>query len=814
MDEHRWRAICSIFDGVVVLEAEARNAYLVHLDASDPAMCVAVKTLLAYDRLAETRVGDLTDLAPLQHLNPDPLAIVGRTIAHFRVSEVLASGGMGVVYRAEDLRIGRNVALKLPLREFQGDPAARARFVREGRAVGRLSHPNICEIHEVGESSDGLLFIAMPLYVGETLRERLDRVGSLSVSDSLDVTRSIAQGLSAAHESGILHRDLKPANVMLVADGTVRILDFGLARSREVTLSVTSTRMGTVAYMAPELLNQGVAEARADLWSLGVMLHEMLVGHRPFGGDIPVAVAHAILHDQPPSPRASHSDVPWRLDALVQQLLQKAVDGRPASAGCVVAELEAIVAGETATLATRLRVGVQRVLQRHARLLMLGIMACVGVAGVRAATVRGTPPLPMRVPEANRGTQDAKAWAFYERAMVYAARERNEENFSNIRGLLERAIAQDSTFAVAHARLAITLLYVAGRRVDMDSVLLDRVRSEGEKAIRLQPGLPEGHLALGYYWGVRKQNSRALAEFARAAASMPTSAEPTMQMAIIYRSEGRWRDAKLQLQRAAAAEPTNVEVLTQLATTHQRMREYALATAVRDRLIVLEPDEYRHRLVRGYLFTRWRGNLDTLAAALRQIPADWDPDGSSTMARVLLARLQRRPVDALVALQRSRVLVIRDAFVYRPRELLEGQIWSDLGNEKTARERFAAAIPALEDSVSSNAHDFRMRVALGQAYAGAGRRREAMAVAREVVNDTARLGSVTYTAAALVGAAEILTSAGASAEAITLLDRLLDMHAGREASVPIFRIDPTWDQLRRDPRFDRMLKRSRAQNDQ
>lgn len=394
MDEHRWRAICTVFDDVVALQAAARTAYLIQLDVSDPAMCAAVKTLLAYDRLAETRVGDLTDLAPSQPLAPDPLALVGRTIAHFRVREMLAAGGMGVVYRAEDLQIGRDVALKLPLREFQGDPKARARFVREGRAVGRLSHPNICQIYEVGESSDGLLFIVMPLYVGETLRERLDRVGWLSIAETLDVTRSIAQGLSAAHASGILHRDLKPANVMLVADGTVRILDFGLARSRDVTHSVTSTRMGTVAYMAPELLNQGVAEARADLWSLGVMLHEMLVGQRPFAGVIPVAVAHAILHHQPVSPRGARSDVPWRLDALVQQLLQKSVDGRPASAGCVVVELETIAAGVTVTLSTRLRVGVHRVLLRHGRVLMLAIMACFGVAGVRAATVPGTPALP------------------------------------------------------------------------------------------------------------------------------------------------------------------------------------------------------------------------------------------------------------------------------------------------------------------------------------------------------------------------------------------------------------------------------------
>ncbi|MBC7842633.1 MAG: protein kinase [Gemmatimonadaceae bacterium] len=813
MDEQRWRSICAAFDEVLELERDAQVEFLARLNTTDSALCASVEKLLAYDSLADTRVGALTDLLEPRANTPDALALIGRNIAHFRIIEPIASGGMGVVYRAQDLQLRRVVALKLPLPGQQIEPAARARFLREGQAAGRLDHPNICTIHEVGESIDGYLFIAMTLYDGETLRQRLDRVRTLTIADALAIARDIAIGLTAAHASGVVHRDLKPANVMLVADGGVRILDFGLAHSRDATQSLTFAKMGTVSYMAPEQVSGSTADARVDLWSLGVMLHEMLVGERPFAGEHPVAVAHAILHDQPPRPRRVRPEVSWRLDALVQRLLQKAVDARPASATTVVTELEAIIAGGAATLSTRVRVGALRALHRQRRVLMLGMIMCVGVLGVRTAAVPGAVKPVHDATTANRDTRDAQAWEFYHRAQIYAARGPSDENLSSARGLYERAIARDSTFALAHARLAVTLFTIAGNQEAEDSGLIQRVQHASQMAVRLRPDLPEAHLALGYHWIARGQNARALEELERAAAGMPNSAEPAMQMAIVHRREGRWRDAKLQLQRAAAAEPANVDVLLQLATTHQRMREYAEAVAIWDRLIVLEPDAQEHKLTRGYLFTRWRGNPDTLSATLERIPASWDEDGKVTMARFLVARLRRRPADALLALQRSRATVMRDPFIHRPRTLLEGQIWSDLGDAKRARERFAAAVTELELSMSASPRDYRIRVALGEAYAGAGQGPKAIAVARQLVSEAATMQSVTLTGVMLLGAAEIYARAGATSDAIALLDRLLDMNSGREATVPIFRTDPTWDSLRDDPRFGQMLERERTLND-
>jgi len=197
----------------------------------------------------------------------------------------LGAGGMGVVYRAEDVTLGRMVALKFMLPDYATDETAAARFLREARSVATLDHPNICTVHEAGRSDDGHLFLAMSYYAGETLKDRLTGAGPLPVAQALDIASQIARGLACAHAAGIVHRDLKPANVMLTADGTVKILDFGLAKARDQALTASGVVVGTIAYMAPEQMLGETVDGRADLWSVGVMLVEMLTGSHPAGGD-------------------------------------------------------------------------------------------------------------------------------------------------------------------------------------------------------------------------------------------------------------------------------------------------------------------------------------------------------------------------------------------------------------------------------------------------------------------------------------------------------------------------------------------------
>ena len=347
IDQGRWSELSAAFDALVELKADARAEQLAALEASDPALRRSLDQLLDADANAGTRLGRLDayfgSAGPVPEAvagsDVDVLGLVGRIISHFHVLEPLASGGMGAIYRAMDIRLNRPVALTFPLPGQRVDDLVRERFLREARAAGGLDHPNLCSIYEAGETEDGQLFIAMPLYQGETLKARIAREHRLPVSDAVVLAEQIARGLRAAHRAGIVHRDLKPGNVILLHDGELKILDFGTARVSDVTLTGTRELVGTVPYMAPEHVRGEPADARGDLWALGVLLYEMLTGHRPFEGEHEFAVAHAIMNSAPPRPSLVRPEIGPRLESLVLGLLEKDPARRPASAEALVREL-------------------------------------------------------------------------------------------------------------------------------------------------------------------------------------------------------------------------------------------------------------------------------------------------------------------------------------------------------------------------------------------------------------------------------------------------------------------------------------------
>jgi serine/threonine-protein kinase len=324
MNAARWEEIHVAFDKLVELDLPDRNAHLAMLANTDPELHRALEALLKSDAAVSAQLAPIdAAFLPPTGRQADPLGLTGRTISHFEVREALGAGGMGVVYRANDTRLGRVVALKFLLPHYNLDASAKARFLREAHAAAALDHPNLCTIHEVGTSDEGCLFLAMALYPGETLRDRLARNGSIPLREALDIAPQIVQGLQAAHAAGIVHRDLKPGNVMLLPDGTVRILDFGLAKARDHSRSETGVRFGTVSYMSPEQIRGGNVDGRSDLWSLGVVFYEMLTRRKPFAGDEELAIAHAILHDEPDSLSMHRDEIPAVLEDVVQRLLQK-----------------------------------------------------------------------------------------------------------------------------------------------------------------------------------------------------------------------------------------------------------------------------------------------------------------------------------------------------------------------------------------------------------------------------------------------------------------------------------------------------------
>ena len=271
----------------------------------------------------------------------DPHGLSGRSVAHYAVGPVLGGGGMGIVYAAEDTRLHRTVALKFLPPALSRDEEAKRRFVAEAQAASALDHPNICTIHEIGETDDGRLFIAMAHYSGQTLKAVLAQ-GALPVETALSYAVQLARALDKAHAAGIVHRDIKPANVMVTADGVVKLLDFGLAKVHSLQLTQVGTTMGTVAYMSPEQARGEEVDGRSDLWSLGVVLYEMLTGTLPFKGAYEQATIYNILTEAPPPLSSYAPGVPFRVEGVVERCLEKTREARYATAADLVRDLEAM----------------------------------------------------------------------------------------------------------------------------------------------------------------------------------------------------------------------------------------------------------------------------------------------------------------------------------------------------------------------------------------------------------------------------------------------------------------------------------------
>jgi len=249
----------------------------------------------------------------------------GPTIPRYRILGLAGTGGMGVVYRAEDTLLGRTVALKFLPPTLEPNPQAKVRFLNEARAASILDHPNICTLHEVGETAEGQLFLTMAFYEGETLKQRLER-GPLPLAEALHIALQVARGLAEAHRHGIVHRDIKPANLMITGDDIVKILDFGIARQSDQTLS--GPLLGTPGYMSPEQARLRAVDARSDVWSLGVVLREMLTGWKP---------GHAGHQEASP-------EVPPGVDRLLARMLAETPSDRYSDASALLVDLSALKA--------------------------------------------------------------------------------------------------------------------------------------------------------------------------------------------------------------------------------------------------------------------------------------------------------------------------------------------------------------------------------------------------------------------------------------------------------------------------------------
>jgi tetratricopeptide (TPR) repeat protein/TolB-like protein len=267
---------------------------------------------------------------------------VGQTISHYTTLELMGGGGMGVVYKAHDLRLDRHVALKFLPSELSRDTRAKNRMIHEARAASAISHPNICTVHDIDLTPEGQVFIVMDYYVGETIKKKLAS-GPFAVKEVVELGIQIGRGLACAHKHGIIHRDIKPSNIIVTDEGMAKVLDFGVAKLRDKTLLTHSgSTVGTVAYMSPEQARGEKVDQRTDIWSLGVLLYEMLTGQRPFESDFDQAVVYSIMNVDPQPPSFIRRGLPLELDRIILTALQKDPAARYQRAEDIVADLESV----------------------------------------------------------------------------------------------------------------------------------------------------------------------------------------------------------------------------------------------------------------------------------------------------------------------------------------------------------------------------------------------------------------------------------------------------------------------------------------
>jgi len=532
------------------------------------------------------------------------------------------------------------------------------------------------------------------------------------------------------------------------------------------------------------------------------VLYEMFTGKRPFAGEHEASIAHAILNYEPPSPARLRNDLPRQAQDLVLSLLEKNPRDRYAAASEVVSDIEAIQSDQPLAFRPRTRSQVTKWISRN-RVAALASLVVV-IAAIAAAAPRLSSAL-------NKPTKNPEAYQFYLNAREYERR----GPMAAAESLYRRALGLDTGFALARARLAVVLAQCqsGGSRdcyrrglEDRRMNRLDQIKAEAEKALRQKPGLADANFALGLYWEQREEPARALAAYEDAKRGLGKSGELHAAIGRAYRAQGKWSKAIEEFERAISLDPTDADSMADLATTYSRLRRYSESVRMWNRYLGLTPNAYQGKVIKGNVYLRWHGTVDSLAAIFHELPEEWRRRSFTT--RVLIARIQHNPADAFAALDAAPLQVPDDPLAYDSKLLLRGHVYSDIDDSARARIYYDSARIELERILASKPKDYRIHASLGLAYAALGREADGLREAERTMSVMPASRTVVLGTTAMKRAAEIYAlMPGHHEQAMQLLDSLMRMPAGREVSAAFLRVDPAWNPLRADPQFQQLLRR-------
>ncbi|MFH1882149.1 MAG: protein kinase [Planctomycetota bacterium] len=739
-----------------------------------------------FDSLVQADESDFVDTATGRDL-------VGRNIGSFEIVEMIGRGGMGVVYLARDTKLDRSVAIKSMPVSLAGDSTARMRFKREAKLLASLNHPNIAVIHEIIEQDDGVSYLILEFVPGETLAECI--AGEpLKLDQALSIGQQIAEAVSTAHKKGIVHRDLKPSNIKITLDDRVKVLDFGLAKAvggepseKPTTATEPGRVIGTPAYMSPEQARGKVTDHRTDIWSFGCIMYQMLTGKLPFEGETATDTLARII-EREPDWELLPQETPANIRVLLLRCLEKDPDRRLGDIADASIEISETLSKPQIAPTAKLR-----------RIAMI-IGSAIIIVGLLGLALFFT--LNKRYP-----TENAQAYEYYLRGIEYFSRDDTETNMGLAIRMYEKAIELDPNFALAYARLSKVYSHMYWFKHDRSDARLAMAEKAVRKALELNPDLPEAHHSLGcyYYWG-HLDYDRALEEFAVARRSQPDNGQLLAKIAFVYRRQGNIEEAAVTLEKAIELDPLDPGLRHNQGQTLILLRKYPEAEPNFDRAISGRPDWPDPYAWKAQLYLLWEGRTEKARAVLKEASQyigakEYD---SILLQTVLFEIFDRNYQKALERLSTGSSEFFETEFLVVPKAQLYAQINGLMGNRQLEQHYYDLARSLIESRIAEDPNDARLHSKLGIAYAGLGRKEDALREGKltvELLPVTKEAWQGLYGVEDL---ARIYVMVDQYDDAIDTIEYLLSRPG--VLSIPLLRLDPAWDPLRDHPRFKKLLE--------